>query len=165
MFSQAEHLEELLDTERPVLEKLAPTSPSIILDVFPIIRFLPIKLVQDLFKSARDIIDWLKRKEVEMKQHADMKNPSCMYEELLQYQMKTLNTEFSISDEKIRGICGNTVFAGFATTSTTIHTLVGILANRFDIQEKLHAEIAFVLGQRRPSLADRHNMPYMEFTH
>jgi len=56
------------------------------------------------------------------------------------------------------------MIAGVATTTMTLYCLIAMMCTRPHIQQKLQQEIDSVIGGRKPTLADRPNMPYVEAT-
>ncbi|KAM3876145.1 cytochrome P450 2K1-like [Diretmus argenteus] len=72
-------------------------------------------------------------------------------------------TDLGFDETNLALCCLDLFLAGTETTSTTLQWALLFLIKYPDIQEKVQAEIDRVIGQtRRPTMADRPNMPYTE---
>ncbi len=69
---------------------------------------------------------------------------------------------FSIDERDVLDIGETIVVNGQLTTPITMHTILGLLVNYQDVQEKAYSEIQEVIGDRTPSCQDKCILPYIE---
>ncbi len=65
-----------------------------------------------------------------------------------------------LSDEDVRNEAVTMVLAGHETTATALTWIWYLLARHPRVEEKLHAELDRVLGDRKPTLDDLQRLPY-----
>ena len=70
------------------------------------------------------------------------------------------DTGAGMTDEELRNEVALLIFAGHETTATTLTWTFYLLSQHPEVENKLHAELATVLGGRTPTLADLPNLPY-----
>ncbi|KAM9358055.1 uncharacterized protein ABDE67_003558 [Symphorus nematophorus] len=119
----------------------------------------PHKTVQRIWNNAKNFI------REELKEHKQSWDPSDPRDYIDCYlnEIQTSNGQAdSTFDEENLIICVLDLFvAGSETTSTTLRWAFLYMAKYPEIQAKVQAEIARVIGQsRQPSMDDRANMPY-----
>ena len=69
----------------------------------------------------------------------------------------------NIDKEEVRHVMHDLITGGFETTSTSIRWTLVYLANHQDVQQKLHDEIARVVGTETPvTLAHKRDLHYMQ---
>ncbi|XP_023931748.1 cytochrome P450 2J6-like, partial [Lingula anatina] len=75
------------------------------------------------------------------------------------------DNSFAFNDEDLIANCQTLYLGGSETTSTTLTWGMLYLLSNPDVCEKIHAELEEVVGNtRRPSLADRPHLPYVNAT-
>lgn len=70
------------------------------------------------------------------------------------------DTGEAMTDEQLHNEIGVMMFAGHETTAATLTWTCYLLSQHPEVECKLHAELAEVLGGRTPTLADLPNLPY-----
>jgi cytochrome P450 len=66
-----------------------------------------------------------------------------------------------LSDREVRDEAITLLLAGHETTALALAWLWHVLANHAEVQERVAAEVAAVLGGRLPTAADRNRLPYV----
>lgn len=146
-----------------------------ILDLIPLLRFLPLEDVKTLRESRAirdDILD-TKYREHKVRFEEDNANNNFEVEDLTDAMLKAYHEEEQ-EDAKVTQLLSedhivmtmNDVFnAGLETTATTLRWLVAYMATYPEVQARIHAELDDVIGSgRMPCLSDRGNLPYLEST-
>ncbi len=87
----------------------------------------------------------------------DLANPTCLVEVMLAKE-----NQGEISRETVLLLISDLLFAGIDTSAQTVSWLLLILANRPEVQSRVHEEMDRVIGlDRRPTLEDRDRLPYL----
>ena len=87
----------------------------------------------------------------------DLENPTCLAEVMLAAEARE-----EITEETIRHLCMDLMLAGIDTTAQTVSWLLLSLANRPEIQEKVHEELDRVIGRGNSPVADdQTRLPYL----
>lgn len=66
----------------------------------------------------------------------------------------------TMTDQQLHDECVTVILAGHETTANALSFAVHLLAHHPEVQERLHAEAAEVLGSRTPTAADYARLPY-----
>ncbi len=72
------------------------------------------------------------------------------------------NEIYAVDIEDIIAMGADIVTVGQQNISTCLQTLVGLMANYHDVQERAYREIREVIGNRTPTNADKAKLPYIE---
>ncbi len=157
-------LDMLLRYERGLYEAFGTSLGSRILDVFPVLIHFPLpeSLKLKTFKEFQDEC-WEKIKEAQSEAQE-----KSLTQVLLDGVSENLgdpdgNQNATITELEVAATVRSLIFAGTATTASSLYCLLNVLAFRQDIQKKVHDEIAKVLtpGQHDITVADRARMPYL----
>ena len=149
-----------------ILNMLAAGS---VVDVFPWLRFIPFKSIQNLKEkcSARnEIISRIYR------QHVDawrVDNPQDLTDTLLKTKKQAEDEDSSIkgflTDQHLIMTMGEVFIAGVETTASTLCWALLYLIHNPVVQQRLHQELDQVISpDRLPELEDKKNLPYLEAT-
>ena len=146
-----------------------------ILDLIPLLRFLPLEDVKTLRESRAirdDILD-TKYREHKVRFEEDNANNNFEVQDLTDALLKAYY-EAEQEDSKVTQLLSedhivmtmNDVFnAGLETSSTTLRWLMAYMATYPEVQARVHAELDDVIGSgRMPCLSDRGSLPYLEST-
>ena len=66
----------------------------------------------------------------------------------------------TMTDQQLHDECVTVILAGHETTANALSFAVHLIAHHPEVQERLHAEAAAVLGDRTPTAADYARLPY-----
>ncbi|XP_072923253.1 cytochrome P450 2U1 [Hemitrygon akajei] len=147
--------------------KLASNSPAMLINVFPVLRYLPFGPFKEVAQTVKDVTLFLKKIIAEHRQTMDPENPR----DFIDFYLKEVDCEIqrnqntSFSEDYLFYIIGDLFVAGTDTTSNTLLWAILIMASHPEVQEQVHREIMAVIGESRlPSYKDRHHMPFTEAT-
>ncbi|KAH0841493.1 putative Cytochrome P450 oxidoreductase [Fonsecaea pedrosoi] len=147
---------EILEKTTGIIQSTAANVP----DAYPIFRKLP----RWLLPGVKMAVEHTKREEafylrlwneVKLKLDEGTQKP-CFTVQMLREQEKE-----GFDDRFGAYISGGSLEAGTDTTSNTILAFIQAMLLFPDVQEKAHAEIDRVLGDRLPSMSDWANLPYV----
>ena len=128
-------------------------------DYIPWLKVLPNNTINEAKRveaSQTDIIQSLIAS-VRARPDLDLENPTCLVDVMLAKEK-----EEELTEEVIRHLIGDLLAAGIDTSAQTVTWLLLILANRPEIQSKVHEELDRVIGlDTRPTLEDRERLPYL----
>ena len=127
-------------------------------DYIPWLRFLPNNSVKEATRQSeigKTIISSL----VEAARNRpglDLSAPACLVEVMLAQAEAE-----EISSDMINHLCSDLLIAGTDTSAQTVNWFLLIIANRPEIQAKVHEEMDRVIGRdARPTVDDRTRLPY-----
>ena len=87
----------------------------------------------------------------------DLENPNCLAEVMLAKEK-----EGELTNDTILRLIGDLLVAGIDTSAQTVSWLLLILANRPEIQSKVHQELDRVISSdSMPTFEDRERLPYL----
>ena len=87
----------------------------------------------------------------------DLSAPTCLVEVMLAQQ-----EEGEISEDMTKDLCMDLLIAGTDTSAQTVNWFLLILANRPEIQARVHEELDRVIGREAlPTVDDRTRLPYL----
>ena len=143
-----------------------------ILDFFPLLNCLPFKAYDRIFPCSFEIHDIIRKLLKEKIETFDPKEPA---DDLMSSLLRTkhdLEPECDSDEEKAAllsedyfvATIADMFFAGYESTSTTLRFLVAYLVNFSKYQEDIQRQLDEVVGNRRPSLDDRPNLPLIQAT-
>ncbi len=128
-------------------------------DYIPWLSILPNNTINEakrVYAAQTDIIQFL-IDSVRSRPDFDLENPVSLVEVML-----VKEKEGELTEEVIRQLIGDLLSAGIDTSAQTISWLLLILANRPEIQSKVHEELDRVIGlDSTPTLEDRERLPYL----
>ena len=127
-------------------------------DFLPWLRFLPNKTMRESalqVRKGRVIMDELVNFAAN-RPGVDLNNPSCLVEVMLAREATG-----DSSRTTIRKLCFDLIIAGTDTSAQTINWFLLTVANRPEIQARIHEELDQVIGpDALPTVEDRARLPY-----
>ena len=143
-----------------------------ILDFYPLLTYLPFKAYDRILPCTFEMHDIIRKL---LKERIETFDPTEPVEDLMSSLLRTkheLEPESRRNDEKVAllsedffvAIILDMFIAGYETTSTTLRFLVAFLVNFPKYQDDIHRQLDEVVGNRRPSLGDRPNLPLIQAT-
>ncbi|XP_055769832.1 cytochrome P450 2U1-like [Salvelinus fontinalis] len=157
----------LLDLMARGLEIIA-NSAAVLINVFPLLYYLPFGVFREVRQVERDITAFLKQIITRHRETLDPANPRDlidMYLVEMLAQEAAGETESSFSEDYLFYIIGDLFIAGTDTTTNTVLWMMLYMVLYPDIQERVQAEIDAVVGPDRvPSLTDKGSLPFTEAT-
>ncbi len=69
---------------------------------------------------------------------------------------------YAVDEQDVIAMGADVVSTGQLTTSVGLQTLLALLANYQDVQEKAYREIQEIIGDRTPSYQDKFKLPYVQ---
>jgi len=139
---------------------------GVLIDRMPrIMSYMKTKLFKDTVENSENLHNLMKGYLDPIKKDYDSNNITCFAESMYKHYLEGLSESEKplIDKEDFELINFDVMFAGYATTSVAMQTLVLVLMNHPEIEAKLVQEIHNVLGAERfPTLADKANMPYAQ---
>ena len=171
------------DTTNPDLNRLLKLNTDIIadadnfqmvaiLDFFPFARYLPLKVYDRFLQKFYEIHDIIRKLLRERKETFDPNEPVEDFMSALFSAEHDLEDERERNEEKAAHVSEDhfvvtiedMFLAGYETTSTTLRFIIAFLANHLKYQEDIQGQIDEVVGNQRPSLNDRSNLPLVQAT-
>ena len=127
-------------------------------DYIPWLRFLPNNGVKEAVRQSEvassvinSLIDAARNRP-----GLDLSAPSCLVEVMLAQEESG-----EITDTMTRRLCMDLLIAGTDTSAQTVNWFLLLMANRPEIQAKVHAELDQVIGpDALPTVDDRTRLPY-----
>ena len=127
-------------------------------DYIPWLRFLPNNGVKEAVKHSEigaSIITSL-YEEARNRPGLDLSAPTCLMEVMLAKE-----EEGEITQDMVKDLCMDLLIAGTDTSAQTVNWFLLIMANRPEIQDKVHEELYRVIGpDALPTVDDRTRLPY-----
>ena len=171
------------DTTNPVLKKLLELNMDfmantddgqliVMLDYFPLVHYLPIKAYDRILQPMFEIHSIIRKLVRERKESFDPTEPVEDFMSALLRAKHDLEAECE-NDEERAAILSEDHFvttiediflAGYETTSTALRFIVAFVASYPKYQEDIQHQLDEVVGERRPSLDDRPNLPLIQAT-
>ena len=171
------------DTTNPDLNRLLKLNANIVansddiqlvtmLDFLPLVHYLPIKAYDRVVQPFFEIHDIIRKLLRERKETFDPTQPVEDFMSALLRTKHDLEGEAE-SDEERAALLSEDHFVitmedmfigGYETTSTNLRFVIAFLANYPKYQEDIHRQLDEVVGNRRPSLDDRPNLPLVQAT-
>ncbi|KAF5325127.1 hypothetical protein D9619_010038 [Psilocybe cf. subviscida] len=160
--AKADPFVHLVDSAAAVLAKAFLPGAAIV-NVFPILRFLPSWLPGTGFK--RDIVEGReltsKMREIPFRYAEDNIKAGTTVRSLVAGGLKMCNTNEEVQD--LRDFAPTTYVAGAETMTAALETFFLVMATNPDVQKKAQQEIDACVGDDRlPSFDDRSSLPYIE---
>ena len=144
----------------------------IVLDFFPWARFLPIKAYDRLSQSLFGMQDIIRKLLRERKENFDPAEPVEDLMSALLCAQHDLEAECEtdeeraalFSEQRFIGTIEDMFLAGYETTSTALRFTIAFLVKYPKYQEDIQRQLDEVVGQGKPSLNDRPNLPLIQAT-
>ena len=165
-------LNRLLELNKYIIANANDLQLLQILDFFPLMNYLPFKAYGRIVPYVFEIHDIIRKL---LKERIDTFDPAEPVEDLMSSLLRTkhdLEPECDSNEKKTAllsedyfvAIIEDMFVGGYETTSTTLRFLVAYLANFPKCQEDIQRQLDEVVGNRRPSLDDRPNLPLIQAT-
>ena len=150
-----ETADELLQTISTMFRYATAPNPG---DFLPWLKFIPLPLIKEVKQQVarRDQITHYLIDRAKSRPDLDLENPSTLLEVLLAQEKAG-----EISADSMALLIGDMFLGGTDTSAQTMTWLLLLLANRPEIQAKVHEELDRVIGSdATPTLEDREQLPY-----
>ncbi|XP_070712528.1 cytochrome P450 2U1 [Pempheris klunzingeri] len=148
--------------------EICVNSAAVLINIFPLLYYLPFGVFKELRQVERDITMFLKRIIAKHRETLDPDNPrdlTDMYLIEMLAQQAAGEKGSSFTEDYLFYIIGDLFIAGTDTTANSVLWILLYMVLHPDTQEKVQAEIDEVVGRHRvPSLADKGNLPFTEAT-
>ncbi|XP_068607255.1 cytochrome P450 2U1 [Brachionichthys hirsutus] len=148
--------------------EISVNSRAVLINVCPLLYYLPFGVFKELRRVERDIAVFLKRI---ISEHRDTLDPAHPRDLTDMYLMEMLarraagEENSSFTEDYLFYIIGDLFIAGTDTTANSVLWILLYMVSYPDIQDKVQAEIDEVLGMHRgPSLTDKGSLPFTEST-
>ncbi|XP_070570909.1 steroid 17-alpha-hydroxylase/17,20 lyase-like [Ptychodera flava] len=140
---------------------------GLITDVFPFMRYIPMKATRDLIRINEEALEFFKTKFRERKENYDKDNVQNLTDYLIHEQMKAVEEGVGdiekLTDTHLIQTIGDLYGAGVDSTTETMDWSVVYMIRFPDVQTKVAMEIDDVVGRDRlPLLSDRSKLPYCD---
>nr|XP_020757615.1 cytochrome P450 2U1 [Odocoileus virginianus texanus] len=129
--------------------------------------YLPFGPFKELRQIEKDLTIFLKKIIKDHRESLDVENPQDFIDMYLLHveEEKKNNSNSGFDEDYLLYIIGDLFIAGTDTTTNSLLWCLLYMSLHPNIQEKVHEEIARVIGaERTPSLTDKARMPYTEAT-
>ncbi|XP_027399673.1 cytochrome P450 2U1 isoform X2 [Bos indicus] len=129
--------------------------------------YLPFGPFKELRQIEKDLTLFLKKIIKDHRESLDVENPQDFIDMYLLHveEEKKNNSNSGFDEDYLFYIIGDLFIAGTDTTTNSLLWCLLYMSLHPNIQEKIHEEIARVIGaDRAPSLTDKAQMPYTEAT-
>ncbi|XP_028262265.1 cytochrome P450 2U1 [Parambassis ranga] len=148
--------------------EICVNSPAVLINIFPLLYYLPFGVFKELRQVERDITIFLKRIITKHRETLDPENPrdlADMYLMEMLAQQAAVDEDNSFTEDYLFYIIGDLFIAGTDTTTNSVLWVLLYMALHTDVQDKVQAEIDKIVGRQRvPSLTDRGRLPFTEAT-
>lgn len=148
--------------------EICVNSPAVLINVFPLLYYLPFGVFRELRQVERDITVFLKRIIKAHRESLDPENPRDlvdMYLLEMLAQQAAGEKDSSFTEDYLFYIIGDLFIAGTDTTTNSVMWILLYMVLYPDIQDKMQKEIDEVIGFHRvPSMTDKGSLPFTEAT-
>ncbi|XP_040002079.1 cytochrome P450 2U1 [Xiphias gladius] len=148
--------------------EICVNSPAVLINIFPLLYYLPFGVFKELRQVERDITVFLKRIIAKHRETLDPENPRDLVD---MYLMETLaqqaagEEDSGFTDDYLFYIVGDLFIAGTDTTTNSVLWILLYMVLYPDVQDKVQEEIDEVVGRHWvPSLIDKGSLPFTEAT-
>ncbi|XP_068696659.1 steroid 17-alpha-hydroxylase/17,20 lyase-like [Montipora foliosa] len=168
--TQSPDLERMLKLNAAFVANIDDLQKIAVLDFFPWVRYLPIKIYERWAAPVWEIHEIIRRRLKETKENFDPTEPvEDLISAILRAQ-RDFEVECKSEDEKAdlfsedRFITTvyDMFFAGYETTSTALRFVLAFMVMYPKYQEGIQRELDDLLGERRPTLDDRSDLPLVQ---
>ncbi|XP_034401377.1 cytochrome P450 2U1 [Cyclopterus lumpus] len=148
--------------------EICVNSPAVLINIFPLLYYLPFGVFKELRQVEEDITAFLKRIIVKHRETLDPDHPRDLVDMyLMEMVAKQAAGEenSSFTEDYLFYIIGDLFIAGTDTTANSVLWILLYMVLHPDIQDKVQREIDEVVGvQRILSLTDKGSLPFTEAT-
>uniref|UniRef100_A0A8C6TT49 Cytochrome P450 2U1 n=1 Tax=Neogobius melanostomus TaxID=47308 RepID=A0A8C6TT49_9GOBI len=148
--------------------EICVNSPAVLINVFPLLYYLPFGVFKELRQVERDITLFLKRIIKAHRESLDPENPRDlvdMYLLEMLAQQAAGEKDSSFTEDYLFYIIGDLFIAGTDTTTNSVLWILFYMVLYPDIQDKVQKEIDAVIGSHQaPSMTDKGSLPFTEAT-
>uniref|UniRef100_A0A8C6TNR8 Cytochrome P450, family 2, subfamily U, polypeptide 1 n=1 Tax=Neogobius melanostomus TaxID=47308 RepID=A0A8C6TNR8_9GOBI len=148
--------------------EICVNSPAVLINVFPLLYYLPFGVFKELRQVERDITLFLKRIIKAHRESLDPENPRDlvdMYLLEMLAQQAAGEKDSSFTEDYLFYIIGDLFIAGTDTTTNSVLWILFYMVLYPDIQGKWQKEIDAVIGSHQaPSMTDKGSLPFTEAT-
>ncbi|KAM6941817.1 cytochrome P450 2U1 [Lycodopsis pacificus] len=148
--------------------EICVSSPAVLINVVPLLYYLPFGVFKELRQVEGDITAFLKRIIAKHRETLDPAHPRDLVD---MYLMEMLaqraagEENSSFTEDYLFYIIGDLFIAGTDTTANSVLWIMLYMVLHPDIQDQVQAEIDDVVGtQRTLSLTDKGSLPFTEAT-
>ncbi len=162
IFGQEEGTEEFRQLRASLLDYInwifASATAANLADYIPWLKFLPNSALKEAVRQSEigaaiiaSLVDGARSRP-----GLDLSAPTCLVEVMLAQQEAG-----EISEDMTKDLCMDLMIAGTDTSAQTVNWFLLLLANRPEIQAKVHEEMDRVIGRDTlPTVDDRTRLPY-----
>ncbi|XP_035516398.1 cytochrome P450 2U1 [Morone saxatilis] len=148
--------------------EICVNSPAVLINIFPLLYYLPFGVFKELRQVEGDITAFLKRCIAEHRETLDRDNPrdlTDMYLIEILAKRDAGEEDSSFTEDYLFYIIGDLFIAGTDTTANSVLWFLLYMVSHPDIQDMVQAEIDEVVGRDRdPSFNDKGSLPFTEAT-
>ncbi|KAM4584978.1 cytochrome P450 2U1 [Odontesthes bonariensis] len=148
--------------------EISVNSAAVLINVIPLLYYLPFGVFRELRQVERDITVFLKRIIANHRETLDPDNPrdlADMYLMEMLAQQAAGEQDSSFTEDYLFYIIGDLFIAGTDTTTNSVLWILLYMVLHPDIQDKVQAEIDEVVGKHQaPSMTDKGRLPFTEAT-
>uniref|UniRef100_A0A4W6CI85 Cytochrome P450, family 2, subfamily U, polypeptide 1 n=1 Tax=Lates calcarifer TaxID=8187 RepID=A0A4W6CI85_LATCA len=148
--------------------EICVNSPAVLINVFPLLYYLPFGVFKELRQVEGDITEFLKRIIAHHRETLDPENPRDlvdMYLKEMLVQQAAGEEDSSFTEDYLFYIVGDLFIAGTDTTTNSVLWILLYMVLYPNIQDQVQAEIDNVVGRHRvPSMTDKGSLPFTEAT-
>ncbi|KAM9857000.1 cytochrome P450 2U1 [Aulostomus maculatus] len=148
--------------------EICVNSPAVLINIFPLLYYLPFGVFKELRQVEGDITAFLKGIIADHRDTLDPDNPRDlvdMYLIEMLAQQAAGEEDSSFTEDYLFYIIGDLFIAGTDTTTNSVLWVLLYMVLHPDVQDKVQAEIDSVVDRHRgPSLIDRVSLPFTEAT-
>uniref|UniRef100_A0AAV2LGL6 Cytochrome P450 2U1 n=1 Tax=Knipowitschia caucasica TaxID=637954 RepID=A0AAV2LGL6_KNICA len=146
--------------------EICVNSPAVLINVFPLLYYLPFGVFRELRQVERDITVFLKRIIQTHRKSLDPGNPRDlvdMYLLEMLAQQAAGEPDTSFTEDYLFYIIGDLFIAGTDTTTNSVLWILLYMVLYPNIQEQVQKEIDATIGRHRsPSMTDKGSLPLTE---
>ncbi|XP_072241074.1 cytochrome P450 2U1 [Leuresthes tenuis] len=148
--------------------EISVNSAAVLINVIPLLYYLPFGVFRELRQVERDITVFLKRFIADHRETLDPDNPrdlADMYLMEMLAQQAAGEQDSSFTEDYLFYIIGDLFIAGTDTTTNSVLWILLYMVLHPEIQDKVQSEIDEVVGgHRAPSMTDKGRLPFTEAT-
>ncbi|XP_068752778.1 steroid 17-alpha-hydroxylase/17,20 lyase-like isoform X1 [Montipora capricornis] len=171
------------DTQSPDLDRMLKLNAAfvanvdafqkvLILDFFPWVRYLPTRIYERWMEPVREIHKIIRKRLKQTKENFDPTEPVEDFTSAMLCAQRDFEAECKSEEEKADlfsedrfvTTIHDMFVAGYETTSTALRFVVAFMVTHPKYQEDIQRELDDVLGDRRPTLDDRPDLPLVQAT-
>uniref|UniRef100_A0A1I8F2M7 Cytochrome P450 n=1 Tax=Macrostomum lignano TaxID=282301 RepID=A0A1I8F2M7_9PLAT len=132
---------------------------GVIIDILPILRFLPFKSCRGFIDATDGLLSWAKKLCEKRKASFNPNELNDILDFLIQEQRQAIA---SGNDVHLRQTLIDIFTAGTDTLAMTLYWVIWGLCSFPEMQERCYAEVNSVFGDSTPRMSERHRLPYTD---